>query len=95
VKVGSVTAGGSLRVAGLARVGSRVDVRGTGFTPGTIAEWQHVRVTELECVSPELLRVHVDGDAELRGKRLRPRDGDSSVDAYFAYPAVRVGDGEG
>ncbi|MBL8222130.1 MAG: hypothetical protein JNL62_23030 [Bryobacterales bacterium] len=92
VTPGRVTVGGSMYVASLTRVGNRVEVRGAGFTPAVRAEWQHVAVAEVEYVSPELIRLHADG--ELRGKRLRLRAGDEMADVYFAYPAVKVGEGE-
>lgn len=92
ITASSVTVGGSLSVASLTRVGNRVEVRGTGFSPAVRAEWEHVALAEVEYVSPELIRLHADG--ELRGKRLRLRAGVEVADVYFAYPAVKVGEGE-
>lgn len=92
VMAGRVTVGGSMYVASLTHVGNRVEVRGAGFSPTMRTEWEHVRVDEVEYVSPELIRIHAE--SELRGKRLRLRDGDAMMDLYFSYPPTRVGDGE-
>ncbi|MBL8179798.1 MAG: hypothetical protein JNK48_34280 [Bryobacterales bacterium] len=95
VKASPVTVGGTMHVASLTRVGNRVEVRGAGLTPSVRAQWEFVRVHEVEYVSPELLRLAIDGEEELRGKRLHLRDGDGpGAEVYFANPPVRVGDGE-
>ncbi|MBS1826041.1 MAG: hypothetical protein JST93_12030 [Acidobacteria bacterium] len=94
VESGGVTVGGVLSVESMSRVGNRVEVRGSGFSAQTVVEWEQAAVAEVEYVSPSLLRIHLDGDVEIRGKRLRLRDAEDAVEAFFAYPAASVGDGE-
>jgi hypothetical protein len=90
LKSGVLTVGGTMSVsdvvpgAGKPRAGTIISIKGVGFQPNAEVDFGEGKVQTQTYVSPNLIQVTLRDPIEIRGQRIRIKDGNEEV-TYFPY----------